>query len=405
MTTQEICKSVSGRKHRSGLGKLAAIVASMVLSLAFISPVSAQATAPAVNSSQNLVGAWQGTLHVGKDLRLVIKISKADSGELKSVLYSIDQGGQGLPVSKTTLDGTAVKLVTSVGVSYEGKLSADGNSMAGNFIQGSPFPLTLTRATPETAWTIPEPAPVIAPMAANANPSFEVATIKPSKPDEKRKFLTVQGRKMVSVNFSLRDLLAFAYGVHSTQIQGLPAWAENDHYDITAQPDGEGMPNATQLKVMVQKLLADRYELGFHHDKKQLSVYVLSVTKSGPKLTRSASDPKGLPGVGFRQLGALIAVNASMNDFCILGLQGTVLDRPVLDQTEIEGKFDFTLNWTPDDSQFTSLGVRVPPPTDAANAPPNLYTAIQEQLGLKLEATKAPADVLVVDHAEKPSEN
>jgi len=372
--------------------------------------VSAQTAAAnpeqnAAKPSQEIADTWQGTLHVGKDLRVVIKVTKADGGGYKAVFYSIDQGGQELPFSKVTLDGTAVKLSTTFGISFEGKLSADGKSIVGNFIQGSPFPLTLTRATPETAWAIPEPPPVIPPMAANANPSFEVATIKPSKPDENRKFLTVQGRKLVEVNYSFKDLLAFAYGVHSTQIQGLPAWAESDRYDITGQPDGEGMPNAAQLKGMLQKLLVERFKLSFHHDQKQLSVYVLSVAKSGPKLTKSTSDPKGLPGVGFRQLGALFAVNASMNDFCVLGLQGTVLDRPVLDQTGIDGKFDFQLNWTPDDSQFTTLGVKVPAPTDAPNAPPNLYTAIQEQLGLKLEATKAAADVLAVDHVEKPSEN
>jgi uncharacterized protein (TIGR03435 family) len=81
------------------------------------------------------------------------------------------------------------------------------------------------------------------------------------------------------------------------------------------------------------------------------------------------------------------------------------LDRPVLDQTGIDGKFDFQLNWTPDDSQFAFFNVKVPAPSDTANAPPNLYTAIQEQLGLKLDATKAAADVLVIDHVEKPSQN
>jgi uncharacterized protein (TIGR03435 family) len=86
-------------------------------------------------------------------------------------------------------------------------------------------------------------------------------------------------------------------------------------------------------------------------------------------------------------------------------MQSAVLDRPVLDQTGLTGRYDFQLNWTPDDSQFGGMGAKVPPPTDAADAPPNLYTAIQEQLGLKLEATKAPAEVMVIDHAEKPSAN
>jgi uncharacterized protein (TIGR03435 family) len=96
--------------------------------------------------------------------------------------------------------------------------------------------------------------------------------------------------------------------------------------------------------------------------------------------------------------------NATIKDFAGL-MQSEVLDRPVIDQTGLAGRYDFKLNWTPDDSQFGGLGAKIPPPTNGADAPPNLYTAIQEQIGLKLEATKANADVLVIDHVEKPSEN
>jgi len=131
---------------------------------------------------------------------------------------------------------------------------------------------------------------------------------------------------------------------------------------------------------------------------------VLSVAKTGQKMTKSEGDPSGLPGLWFQQLGDLNVRNANMADFSGL-MQSAVLDRPVLDQTGIAGRWDFTLKWTPDDSQFSGMGARIPPPTDSANAPPNLYTAIQEQIGLKLEATKAPADVMVIDHVEKPSDN
>jgi uncharacterized protein (TIGR03435 family) len=86
-------------------------------------------------------------------------------------------------------------------------------------------------------------------------------------------------------------------------------------------------------------------------------------------------------------------------------MQAAVLDRPVVDKTGLAGRYDFTLTWTPDDSQFRSMGITVPPPSGDANAPPGLFTAIQEQLGLKLESTSAPADVLVIDRLEKPSEN
>jgi uncharacterized protein (TIGR03435 family) len=93
-----------------------------------------------------------------------------------------------------------------------------------------------------------------------------------------------------------------------------------------------------------------------------------------------------------------------MGDFAGL-LQAAVLDRPVVDQTGLQGRFDFPLKWTPDESQFADMGMKIPPPKDNADAPPGLFTAIQEQIGLKLESTKAPVEVLVIDHVEKPSEN
>ena len=98
------------------------------------------------------------------------------------------------------------------------------------------------------------------------------------------------------------------------------------------------------------------------------------------------------------------ARNATMAEFAGV-MQSAVLDRPVVDQTGLPGRYDFLLRWTPDEFQFGGLGIRVPPPADNADAPPDLYTAIQQQLGLKLESTKAPAEVLVIEHVEKPSEN
>jgi uncharacterized protein (TIGR03435 family) len=367
-----------------------------------------QVSAQTANPTQDLSGTWQGTLHAGKDLRTVIKISRVEKGAYKALFYTIDQaGGTPFPTTTMTLDGNAVKFtIKQFDLTYDGKLSADGKTIVGTSTQGpNGLPLTLTRATPETEWTIPEPPPVIPPMAANANPSFEVATIKPSKPDTPGKAFLVEGRRFRTINTTLSDLISFAYSTHPKQLVGAPAWAETEKYDITAQPDGEGAPSQQQWKAMWQKLLAERFKLAFHRDKKELSVYVLSVGKTGPKLTKSEGDPNGLPSLGFRQLGDLNGRNATMGELSSFTLQGAVLDRPVLDQTGITGRYDFTLKWTPDDSQFASFGMKIPPPTDAANAPPNLYTAIQEQLGLKLEATKAPTDVLVVDHVEKPSEN
>jgi len=320
-------------------------------------------------------------------------------------MYSIDQGGQPINASAITLQGSTVKMsVAGIGGTFEGKLSADGATITGTWSQGAPLPLELKRATAQTEWTIPEPPARPKPMAADADPVFEVATIKPSKPEAQGKGFQIGGRQMFTINTSLSDLMTFAYGLHPRQITGGPAWLESEVYDLEAKPDGEGQPNDKQWKTMLQKLLADRFKLTFHRDKKELSVYAIVVAKGGPKLTKSEGDPNGLPGLFFRGLGVLPARNANMADFAGV-MQGAVLDRPVVDQTGLQGRFDFTLTWTPDEFQFTSLGVRVPHPTDDPAAPPDLFTAIQQQLGLRLESTKAPAEVLVIDRVEKPSAN
>jgi uncharacterized protein (TIGR03435 family) len=154
---------------------------------------------------------------------------------------------------------------------------------------------------------------------------------------------------------------------------------------------------------MVRKLLADRFKLTFHHDKKELSVFALTVGRAGPKLTASTSDLDA-PGLGFRGLGDMNAFNANMPDFAGL-LQSVVLDRPVVDQTGLPGRFNFQLKWTPDDSQFPGVKGQLPPPKEDAETQPDLFTAIQQQLGLKLEAVKTAVDVIVIDHVEKPSAN
>ena len=376
----------------------------VVIGLSHSNGVRAQAPAP--SPAQDISDTWQGTLHAGQDLRIVVKISKADAGAYKADFYSIDQGAQSIPVDKITLEGGTVKMALKlIGGTYEGKLSADGKSIVGNWTQGpNPLALNLTRATPETEWSIPKPPPPVPPMAADANPSFEVATIKPSKPDDQRKAFIVQGNQFHIINQPLTQIISFAFDVQAKQVIGLPEWADTDKFDIDGKPDGEGAPNGKQWKNMIRKLLADRFKLTFHKDKKELSVYVLSVSKTGAKLTRNDSSPNGLPGLFFQGLGKLNVRNALITDFTGL-MQSAVLDRPVVDQTGLAGRFDFTLNWTPDDSQFGGMGAKIPPPTDSADAPPNLYTAIQEQIGLKLDATKAPADVMVIDHVEKPSAN
>jgi uncharacterized protein (TIGR03435 family) len=284
-----------------------------------------------------------------------------------------------------------------------GRRGAHRGSIDGTFTQGPPTKLLLKKVTADAAWTPPAAPPRPAAMPADWKPAFEVATIKPSEPGTPGQTITVRGRTFGTHNQTVAGMMTFAFGLHPDQILGGPQWMKEDRWEITAEPEGTGMPNDRQWKAALAKLLADRFALQFHRDKKELSVYALTVLKAGHKLTQNETNPNGLPGLFFRGLGIFPVTNATMGDFTGT-MQAVVLDRPVVDQTGLQGRWDFVLQWTPDETQFGGRGGQAPP-ADPANAPPGLFTAIQEQLGLKLESTKSAVDVLVIDKLEKPTAN
>lgn len=370
-------------------------------------PAAAPAPANETHAKGDISGDWQGTLQANRSLRLILKIAKTDKG-WSAKMYSIDQGGQPINASSVTLDGSALKYsVDLIGATYQGTVSPDGNSIVGTWTQGANSqPLTFVRATKETAWEIPAIQPPPKPMPEDADPSFEVATIKPNDSGASgMQGLTMNGRNFATRNSSLADLIGFAYEVQANQIVGAPDWSSKDRYDIAAVPDKEGAPNVQQLRTMVQKLLASRFNLKFHQEKRELSAYVLTIGKNGQKLT--PTQLKGsLPGMGMRPAPnglTMTLANAKMTDFTSF-LQMIVLDRPVVDRTGITGSFDYNVTFTPDDSQFNGHPPKIPQ-TDSADSPPNLFTAIQEQLGLKLDAEKTAVDVIAIDHVDKPSPN
>ena len=210
------------------------------------------------------------------------------------------------------------------------------------------------------------------------------------------------GHRFVTQNTTVIDLIAFAYNLHAKQVVDGPAWLATEKWDIVGEPDGEGAPSLDQWRVMFQKLLADRFQLTFHRDKKELSAYAITVAKNGPKLTKSGGNPNGIP--GFRgPAGKFISGNANMAEFAEI-FADLFLDRPMVDQTGLQGRYDFTLEWTPDQATGRRAAAP-PPPADDLAAPPDLFAAFQQQLGLKVEAVKAPISVIAIDRVEKPSEN
>jgi len=375
----------------------------LLLTLIAFAALTLQAQTP------DLTGKWQGTLTLpnGKGLRTVIVIAKDDS-LYKSTFYNIDQGGSLKATSTRLNSGTVTNDLSSAGIAYEGKLSADNNSIAGTFSQGGGnLPLLLVRSTPATAWEIPAPAPPRKKMAPDADPSFEVATIKPNNSGANMmQGLTVDGRNFATRASSLEDLIAFAFNVNKKQIVGAPDWVDNDRFDLAAVPDIEGDPSVDQLRTMVRKLVVERFKLTFHYEKRDLAAFVLTVGKNGEKLT-PAQNNLPLPNIGFgggKTGMSMNAMSASLADFTSV-LQMLVFDRPVVDQTGITGRYDIHFFFTPDESLFNGHPPKMPALGEGVEPAPSFFDSLQQTLGLKLEAKKTPVDVLVIDHVEKPSSN
>ena len=184
-----------------------------------------------------------------------------------------------------------------------------------------------------------------------------------------------------------------AYGVRPDQISGGPAWLSSDHYDIIAKSGDEGALAWDRAMQMLQSLLADRFQLKIHREMKETPVYELVAGKNGPKLKEAAADAK--PGLVMRGTASGMHMEVTKGTMDQLARQlSTTAGRPVVDKTGLTGSYAYTLDWVRAD--------RIP---DSDSNLPSIFNAVQEQLGLKLESTKAPVEVIIVDRAEKPSGN
>jgi uncharacterized protein (TIGR03435 family) len=239
--------------------------------------------------------------------------------------------------------------------------------------------------------------------------SFEVATIKITPSDWRgSRYLRMQtAHQFEARNHSVKTLVAAAFNLNLRAISGGPQWAESDHFDILAKSPGDVRPNLEEQMAMLRKLLAERFQFRFHREEKELSIYELTVAKGGPKLKESTltadATPEGPPPLIFvisPELVRLPGRDATMAEVAWV-FQRAALDRPVIDKTGLDKRYDFDLEWAPDASQFG--GVLGSGPVDSAK--PGLFTAMQEQLGLKLEAKRGPVATLVIDRVERPSEN
>jgi uncharacterized protein (TIGR03435 family) len=230
--------------------------------------------------------------------------------------------------------------------------------------------------------------------------AFEVATVKPTGASFAGKSVAMPPNgDLVIRGMTLKDAIQFAYGLHPNLILGASGWMEGERYDIVGKPEPGRLPSMYELKTMLQGLLADRFKLTFHHALKEASVYVMVVAKTGSKMKeRSPADLEASTSLSFQ--GARLPAKAASMPMLAEALM-IVLDRPIIDGTGLRGKYDFDLAWMPEPDQFGGHG---PAASSDANAP-DIFAAIQEQLGLRLDSRKVPVQSLIVDHAERPAGN
>ena len=238
---------------------------------------------------------------------------------------------------------------------------------------------------------------------------FDVATIKPNAANDNRFMIRpLPGGGLTITGVPLKMLIMEAYDVRAFQVSGGPGWMSTERWDIEAKAEGvQGQLPIGQTLKMLRALIADRFHLEVHHETKETTIYALLVSKNGSKLTNHTGEPprpterlRMRPGsISAKQVGIAALVRQ-------LTLQ---LGRQVVDKTGLTGEYDFTLEWTPEPGQGGPESIGLPPdpglvPPSDSNGP-SIFTALQEQLGLRLDAQKGPVDVIVVDRAEKPEEN
>jgi uncharacterized protein (TIGR03435 family) len=262
-----------------------------------------------------------------------------------------------------------------------------------------------------------------------ARPEFEVASVKPNTSANNMIMIRPPvGGRFTATNVRLKMLIGLAYKLHDYEISGGPAWISSDGYDITAKAADSNI-GIDQLRPMLQALLEDRFQLKAHRETKEVPVYALVVTgKNGPRLPEAkeggctafnpASGPPPPPKPGqfpptpcggfFMGPNHLEGGKVGMQQ--LVDALSSLLGRPVIDKTGFKGTFDVKLDFSPDGTSLVGRGGFGPRGEQAEagtadNAPPSLFTAIQDELGLKLESQKGPGEMLVIDHAEKASEN
>jgi uncharacterized protein (TIGR03435 family) len=236
-------------------------------------------------------------------------------------------------------------------------------------------------------------------------PAFDAVSIKPNKSGSGSTSVHTDDVRYRATNISLKSLIRDAYDLQSEdQVIGLPAWANSIGFDISAKIDAETlalMKAASKIEAgrmrneMMKTVLADRFQLKVHPETKELPMYDLTLAKGGAKM--KTADPAKEGGNMNSNNQTLTVTGIPMSSLC--NYLSRRLHRQVTDKTGLSGRYDFVLRWSPDEAAGEA------PAASGTEQLPSLFTALQEQLGLKLDSTKGPVDTIVVDKVEMPSEN
>jgi uncharacterized protein (TIGR03435 family) len=264
---------------------------------------------------------------------------------------------------------------------------------------------------------------LLAALAGAQKESFEVASVKPGDPSDRRMMINIAPGRFRTVNVPVILLVRLAWEVQDFQIAGLPDWAKTERFNIEAKwadPADEDPVKMTEerrnvfqkrLHLRLQSLLEDRFALKAHRETKDMPVYELIVAKNGPKVRLASQQTDSKERGMIRMARGELAGTAVRIESLVQELS-TQIGRTVIDKTGLKAEYDFSLRWMPESRQMNSMA---PPPgaqppgvadiTGGDATGPSLTTAVQEQLGLKLESARAPVEVIVIDHVEKPSAN
>jgi uncharacterized protein (TIGR03435 family) len=264
----------------------------------------------------------------------------------------------------------------------------------------------------------PPPPPGAAQMAMKLDPTlvippFDVISVKPAKDTRTRLLFTTDGLR--GTGLTVRFLIYEGFGgINGEQVVGEPAWSSTEGFDIEAKVAPADVPTLARMtfdqrRTMYQTILADRFKLVVHHETRELPIYVLSVAKGGSKLKPSAPDDPAAQTtrrIGMMMTNGKITANGAQITTLVTILSRN-LGRTVVDKTGLTGNYDFTLEYAPEEGAAAQSGAAAggAQPVSPSDSAPSIFTALQEQLGLKLESTKGPVDVIVIDHIEKPTEN